>query len=267
MTASGNAAPATKANGASVLVGSTEANAVPRPATNCGRCRYKTERPEHSHPTTLTTIHLHSLTSPDAYKPFAFSSTCSLCRYPIQPSSTRFHCLHCDDHASDICTPCYLKLVSSGRISPENGDKGWRRCLRDHRMIIVGFEDSARGQRRVVIKDRVGGCNLHDGGPAPECDEMWTWRDGHGGDVSMLVSKNVSARAGRAEAGARNGALSPPLLLADMPFPPSGGAGMRVRARWAFWPREGAEDELGFRKGADVVEAEDVNGDWWRRRM
>ncbi|KAA6415796.1 MAG: hypothetical protein FRX48_00514 [Lasallia pustulata] len=177
-----------------------------------------------------------SLTSPDAYKPLAFSSTCSLCRYPIQPSSTRFHCLQCHDHASDICTPCYLKLVSSGRISPENRDKGWRRCLRGHRMIIVGFEDSARGQRRVVVKDRVGGCNLHEGGPVPEGDELWTWRDGRGGEASMLESKNVSARAGRAEAVAGKGALLPPILLADMPFLPSG-----------------VEDEL---------EAEDVNGDW-----
>ncbi|KAA6409050.1 MAG: Glycoside hydrolase deacetylase [Lasallia pustulata] len=149
---------------------------------------------------------------------------------------------------------------------PRNGDKGWRRCLRGHRMIIVGFEDSARGQRHVVVKDRVGGCNLHEGGPAPGGDELWTWRDGRGDEASMLVSKNVSARAGRAEAGAGNAALSPPILLADMPFPPSGGAGMRVRARWAFWPREGVEDELGFPKGADVVEAEDVNGGWWMGR-
>ncbi|SLM41550.1 hypothetical protein LPUS_01692 [Lasallia pustulata] len=123
-------------------------------------------------------------------------------------------------------------------------------------MVIVGFEDSARGQRRIVVKDRVGGCNLHEGGPASEGDELWTWRDGRGGEASMLVSKNVSARAGRAEAGAGNGALLPPILLADMPFPPSGGPGMRVNARWAFWPREGVEDELGFPKGADMVEAE-----------
>ena len=207
-----------------------------------------------------------SLTGPDAYKPLAISTTCSLCRYPIQPSSTRFHCPQCDDHASSICTPCYLKLVSSSRISPENGDKGWRRCLRGHRMLIVGFEDSAKGQRRIVVKDRVGGWNLHEGGPAPEGDELWTWRDGRGGEASMLVSQNVSARVGRAEEGAGNGSLAPPGLLADRPFPPSGGAGMRVRARWAFWPREGVEDELGFPRGADVVEAEDVNGDWWMGR-
>lgn len=77
----------------------------------------------------------------------------------------------------------------------------------------------------------------------------------------MLVSKNVAARAGRVEES-----LAPPGLLADKAFPPSGGAGMRVRARWAFWPREGVEDELGFPRGADVVEAEDVNGDWWMGR-
>ena len=139
-------------------------------------------------------------------------------------------------------------------------------------MLVVGFEDSAKGQRRVVVRDRVGGWNLHEGGAAAEVgDELWTWRDGRGGEASMLVSRNVAAQAGRAAevgggAGDDGRLLSLPVLLKDKGFPPSGGAGMRVRARWAFWPREGVLDELGFPRGADVVEAEDVNGDWWMGR-
>lgn len=57
--------------------------------------------------------------------------------------------------------------------------------------------------------------------------------------------------------GVGGGASLAPLgLLVDKTFPPSGGAGMCVRARWGFWPQEGVDDELGFLRGADVVEAE-----------
>ena len=38
---------------------------------------------------------------------------------------------------------------------------------------------------------------------------------------------------------------------------------MRLRARWSWWPREGATDELMFPIGAEIREAEDINGDWW----
>ncbi|MCJ1303787.1 hypothetical protein MMC08_006598 [Hypocenomyce scalaris] len=207
-----------------------------------------------------------SLNTTGPYTALTFSPACSICTYPIQPSTTRFHCPQCHDQASDICTPCYLKLVSSGRISPENGDKGWRRCLRGHRMVIVGFEDSNKGQRRVIVKERVGGWGLREGKPAGEGDEEWYWPDSSGRECKIPVSKKVSARAGENASTnhhGTDGTLSPPILLTHKKFPPDGGTGVRVQALWGYWPQEGVKDELGFPRGAEVTEAEDVNGDWW----
>ena len=91
------------------------------------------------------------------YTPLSFSTCCDICTYPIPPSTTRFHCPQCNDGDYDICASCYQKLMTSGRISPENGTIGWRKCPQSHRMVIIGFEDGPTGQRRVVVHDRVGG--------------------------------------------------------------------------------------------------------------
>jgi hypothetical protein len=45
-------------------------------------------------------------------------------------------------------------------------------------------------------------------------------------------------------------------------YPPDGGVGDRLLACWKYWPDEGVEDELAFPRGAEIREAEDVNGDW-----
>ena len=39
--------------------------------------------------------------------------------------------------------------------------------------------------------------------------------------------------------------------------------GLTAVALWAYWPPEGAGDELGFPKGAEIREAVDINGDWF----
>lgn len=112
---------------------------------------------------------------------------------------------------------CYHKLVISGRITKEDGVNGWRKCLRSHRMYIVGFEDRDGAQRRMVVRDLVGGYALK------EEDEM--------------------ARVQR--------------------YPPDGGIGLRLLARWGYLPDEGVEDELSFPRGAEIREAADINGDWY----
>ena len=91
------------------------------------------------------------------FSPLACSINCSICDLPIPPSGNHFHCPRCDDGDYDVCIDCYLRLVNNGQITEENGPRGWRRCLKGHRMIIFGFGFSARGQRFVVIKDLVGG--------------------------------------------------------------------------------------------------------------
>ena len=89
--------------------------------------------------------------------PLVFDTNCDICNFVIPPSDTRFHYPQCDGGDYDVCTNCYLQINKQGMISEANGPQGWRRCPKDHRMMIVGFEDSARGRRRVVVNDLVGG--------------------------------------------------------------------------------------------------------------
>ena len=187
------------------------------------------------------------------YIPLTFSINCDICTYPIQPSNTRFHCPQCNDGECDICTTCYLKLVATSKISKSNGDKGWRRCPKGHRMVVVGFEDSTAGQRRIMVKDLVGGHALKQEilGPQSPTDR-WSWRDGQQSEQVRAVTKHVSSSAAEVE-----------ISHQKKYFPPDGGIGMRVRATWSWWPQEGSSDELAFPKGAEIRETEDVNGDWF----
>ncbi|KAN0103380.1 hypothetical protein V8E51_011693 [Hyaloscypha variabilis] len=203
------------------------------------------------------------------FKPLTFSTACDICRYPIQPSSTRYHCFSCTSRVPntlpgdyDICTTCYPKLVTSRRISAENGFNGWRRCLQGHRMAIVGFEDSHGGQRRVVVHDQVGGRGIiEEPYKSPEHADTslmkWLWGDGvhRRGDHThvKLVTSDVMRTAPT---------LTPGLVI-DTAFPPDGGVGMVGIAVWAWYPGPGADDELMFPRGAIVKECKDVNGDWF----
>lgn len=209
-----------------------------------------------------------------AFKPLTFSTKCSICTYPIPPSSTRFHCSQCSAGEYDICTNCYLCLVSTGRISAENGHKGWRRCLAGHRMIIVGFQDSPLGQRRVVVNELVGGYALKDdqaesssSEPHPSAaEEEWTWRDGQNVQVRTIKKGHLHSSSWSATLAADPSSSSASLRLQQRQarlFPPDGGVGMKIVAKWSYWPEEGAENELSFPKGAVVSEAEDINGEWF----
>ncbi|KAL5431031.1 hypothetical protein PMIN06_012414 [Paraphaeosphaeria minitans] len=194
----------------------------------------------------------HVTLAKSTYRPLTFTTLCNVCTYPIPPSLTRYHCLQCNSGDYDICSGCYQKLVLSGRISKEDGMYGWRRCLRNHRMIIVGFEDRDGGQRRVVVRDLVGGFSLRDEADSasppspsqPSPAEKWTWRDTDG-SRQQFRSPNMPRSA-----------------LSTQRFPPDGGVGLRIQARWSYFPAEGVTDELAFPKLAEITEAEDINGDW-----
>jgi hypothetical protein len=159
------------------------------------------------------------------FRPLTFTTLCNICRYPIPPSNTRYHCLKCNAGDYDVCMACYHKLVVSNRISKENGVNGWRKCFRGHRMVIVGFEDRDGGQLRIVVRDLVGGWALKDSDEQPR---------------SPTSSRATQQR-----------------------IPPDGGSGLKLQARWAYWPEEGVRDELAFPKIAEVREAADVNGEWY----
>ncbi|PQE12054.1 hypothetical protein CJF31_00000206 [Rutstroemia sp. NJR-2017a BVV2] len=201
------------------------------------------------------------------FKPLTFSTNCDICRYPIQPSSTRYHCYSCTSAVPntqpgdyDICTTCYPKLITSRRISPENGHNGWRRCLQGHRMVIVGFEDDRGGQRRVIIRDLVGGHSLNIESmiypsadhAAPEL-QKWSWGQDPDDQHHKLVTIDPSKTA----------PTSVPGFAIEKSFPPDGGVGMASLAVWSWWPVEEAQDELMFPKGAEIRECKDVNGDWF----
>lgn len=158
------------------------------------------------------------------FRPLTFTTLCNVCRYPIPPSNTRYHCLKCNAGDYDVCMSCYHKLVVSNRISKENGVNGWRKCFRGHRMVVVGFEDRDGGQLRMVVRDLVGG---------------WALKD----------DDNDQARS--------------PTSRAPQRYPPDGGTGLRLQARWGYWPEEGVRDELAFPKIAEIREAADVNGEWF----
>ncbi|TAQ88303.1 hypothetical protein B7494_g3391 [Chlorociboria aeruginascens] len=194
------------------------------------------------------------------FKPLTFSTKCDICHYPIQPSTTRYHCFSCISAVPntqpgdyDICTTCYPKLVSSRRISIENGNNGWRRCLKGHRMVIVGFEDNRGGQRRVIVSDLVGGRGLHEELTSLKDHtgaeiQKWSWGDGA---RMKLVMTDVMKSAPITLQG----------MVIERSFPPDGGIGMSCRTLWSRYGDAG--DELHFPRGAELRECKDVNVDWY----
>ncbi|KAI4250593.1 MAG: hypothetical protein L6R40_000193 [Gallowayella cf. fulva] len=207
-------------------------------------------------PRSSSTSHFMGLSPPNLYVSLSLSTKCNICRYPIPPSHTRFHCPQCEGGDFNICTTSYLKLISAGHVSEDDGDKGWRRCPNGHRMIIVGFEDASAGQKRVVVKDLVGGLRLKDGGRSHDqaTGPELSWQEGQQRHVRKVLGQPAAHQA-------RDTATAVTPLLRE--YPPSGGLGMRALAVWSYWPVDEAHDELPFPRGAEIWEIEDINGDWF----
>ncbi|EDN07352.1 predicted protein [Histoplasma mississippiense (nom. inval.)] len=229
----------------------------------------------------------------DSYRPLTFSTKCNNCTYPIPPSTSRFHCPTCNDGDYDLCTNCYLKLGANGKISKGNGRNGWRRCLQGHRMIIVGFEDHPDGQRRAIVKDVVGGHALKDdvavavaaaAAATPTTSDNasttpnsngavlipvrrdsgdWTWKEESSGTTSITHRRRFP-RTRTAWSNSSPTSLADP--SANTPFsshfPPSGGVGLRLLARWSYYPEPDVTDEIMFPCGAEITEADNINDDW-----
>lgn len=124
-------------------------------------------------------------------------------------------------------------------------------------MIIIGFEDSTLGQRRIVVEDLVGGHDLKEDVNADGSLE-WSWREGQQRQAKTVSKASTGRVTAAMESPANDG--TPQLLRR---YPPNGGVGMHVLALWGWWPQDGADDELAFPKGAEIRECEDINGDWF----
>jgi len=118
-------------------------------------------------------------------------------------------------------------------------------------MIIVGFEDSHGGQRRIILNDLVGGISLKEepsqfSGESGVELRRWSWSNG---SKTRVVETDVKFTARASSSCA-------------MDFPPDGGPGMTALALWSWYPEEGASDELLFPRGAELKEIDVIYGGW-----
>src|SRR5438034_972936 len=56
--------------------------------------------------------------------------------------------------------------------------------------------------------------------------------------------------------------MDSPTSSTSIQFPPSGGIGLRLVARWTYCPEPDEKDEIMFPRGAEITEAENINDDW-----
>jgi hypothetical protein len=206
---------------------------------------------------------LDTPTTPDFgdYTPLTFSTKCNICSYPIPPSTTRYHCPECNNGDYNMHEACYLKLITAGKVSQENGPNGWRRCpANGHRMVIVGYEYHDEGQKRVIVRDLVGGHGLESDSKmsATGVTPHWRWEGADGQRRTRLISRDVSASSSTSTSTSANGASQN-----GKAFPPDGGDGLVAVAMWSWFPENAGKKDLCFPKWAELREVEDINGDFF----
>ncbi|KXX81114.1 E3 ubiquitin-protein ligase CHFR [Madurella mycetomatis] len=203
-----------------------------------------------------------------SFQPLTPTVPCEICRSRIPPSDSHYHCYSCPSKllpsdsqpqpgGYNLCFPCYNTLVSDGAIAPENGPGGWRRCAQGHRMVVVGYiTDRKDHRRRKVAREQVGGRRLkikpREGGA-----QVCSWVDGHQKRMEKLMTVDVSMSTDGLGLDNNRGQG-----FAEG-FPPDGGTRMKAAAGWGWIPDAGVGDELMFPKGAEIMEVEDVNGEWF----
>ncbi|OJJ47263.1 hypothetical protein ASPZODRAFT_1932863 [Penicilliopsis zonata CBS 506.65] len=199
------------------------------------------------------------------YRAESISDKCAICACAISPSMSRFHCFECNAGDYDVCTNCYLKLGATNKISKENGYNGWRRCLKGHRMVVVGFDTHTSPPRRIILRDLVGGRALKevdngasDSGSTPSTTGDWSWKEGSERRKKASRVRNHQWEHKQSPSSTPTDTVPGLGLLAPAPA-----VGLLVHARWAWLPDDGVTDELLFPRGAEISEVENVNDDWF----
>jgi hypothetical protein len=231
---------------------------LPPPSSNPDRHSLPHSTPSFA-PGSMMSFPPSNLAPSGQFRPISFNTNCSICTMPISHRQNRFHCYQCNGGDYDICTQCYGSLQESGRITRENGERGWRRCPQGHRMVVVFFDDSIggqSGQRRVITRDLVGGIFLDDtpgssdlSGPTSPPPETgigtYSWIEGEERKTRRLERRFANPESGRK-------------------FPPDGGVGARLLGLWTWLPAEGVKDELSFPRGAEIREALEISSEWYQ---
>lgn len=152
-----------------------------------------------------------------------------------------------------------------------------------HRMVVVRFViDDRGGERRVIARDYVGGRRLGfepfeggngGGGGIAGMQVCWWWRyyqigggvgkgEGGGDNTRKWVKKKMERLVARNVASTSSVPAGTEGRWTES-FPPDGGEVPAGTAGWSWYPAEGANDELMFPKGAEILEIQDQNGDWF----
>jgi hypothetical protein len=114
-------------------------------------------------------------------------------------------------------------------------------------MVVIGFQDAGGGQRRVVDRDLVGGWTfVDDSNIATAGGRKWRWTGNDGQEKA--ADPEHRSRLAKASVHIRT--------------PPDGGIGLVFYGRWNYFFDEATEKDLCFPKGAEIREAEDINGEW-----
>lgn len=177
---------------------------------------------------------------------------CSICRRDIPLDEQHVHCPTCNDGDYDVCMPCLQAATARGTMANADGLGGWRRCPRDHRMLLVTFVSRTRKPspailltarprpERLVLENVGGGWALRDNDAAYTEDDLvpnqWSWRDTEAASGRQTKQRSEHTQLQRSRS--------------------------TMQALWTRIPDEEATDELTFPRGAEITEVVDINGDW-----
>lgn len=152
--------------------------------------------------------------------------------------------------------------AAAGATSPVDATHAWRwrdtdGTIRKARMRTGLFRSNSASSASSVQREN----NNSNSNTSSAATTAANNSSSNGGNSSNANSANNSS--GTTNNNNSNTTNNGAGLVLKKKFPPDGGIGLRALALWSYWPQESVRDELMFPKGAEIREAEDINGDWF----